>query len=256
MAKFDYQQIPYGSDNYAFLIHDPETGATACVDAGDGTAIIEALRQKEWELSELWITHHHGDHTDGLMLVKDATGCKVRGPGVGNSSIDGLDETHGDGDSFVFAGKDVQVIHTPGHTTDMINFYLPDESVVFTGDTLFVMGCGRVFEGDMDMMWNSLKKLRDLPKETLVYCSHEYTNANAQFALTVDPDNVFLQDRARAVGLASRNGIPTIPTTLADELTTNPFLRPDDKGIRAHLGMQDASDSEVFAEIRTRKDNA
>lgn len=256
MAELDYFQFPYGSDNYSVLIHSADTGETACVDPGDGDAVLKALGDKGWNLTEIWITHHHGDHVAGLEQVKQATGCKARGPVEKSGPIPGLDEHLSDGDSFSFAGKTVSVIHTPGHTTDMINYYLPDEGIAFTGDTLFVMGCGRVFEGTPEMMWDSLSKLAKLPKDTVIYCAHEYTAANARFAVTVDPDNAALAERLKTVELARRNNLPTIPTTMIDELATNPFLRAGDPSIRSHLGMEDASDAEVFAEIRKRKDNA
>lgn len=156
---------------------------------------------------------------------------------------------------FTFAGSEVQVIHTPGHTADMLNYYLPSEGVVFTGDTLFALGCGRLFEGDAPTMWNSLNKLMALPAETTVYCSHEYTLANAEFAVSVDPDNAALQARFATIKQQRANGEATVPSSLAEELATNPFLRAADPDIRAHLNMQSADDAEVFAEIRKRKDN-
>jgi hydroxyacylglutathione hydrolase len=160
-----------------------------------------------------------------------------------------------DGDSFDFAKRQVRVIATPGHTTDMINFYLPDEKIVFTGDTLFALGCGRVFEGTFDMMWNSLEKLLALPDNTIIYCSHEYTLANAEFAITVDPENDALIKRHAHIIEQRAKNIATVPTTMAVEKVTNPFLRPDDPLIRAHLGMTaEASNADVFAEIRRRKD--
>ncbi|MDJ0858181.1 MAG: hydroxyacylglutathione hydrolase [Dinoroseobacter sp.] len=250
-------QYPYGPGaNYGVLLHDPVAKETASVDAGDGAALMAALEKTGWPLTEIWVTHHHHDHVDGLEEVKAATGCTVRGPAPESQPIAGLDLRHGDGDSFVFAGHSVHVIHTPGHTTDMINYYLPSERLVFTGDTLFVMGCGRLFEGDGPMMHASLQKLVALPEDTVVYCSHEYTEANADFALTVDPNNTALRERATAVKALRAEGKPTVPTTLADELATNPFLRANDPAIRAHLGLEDASDAEVFTEIRRRKDAA
>ena len=255
MARFEYHLFPYLSDNYGVLIHDPESGATAAVDCGEADALLDALAQKGWKLTELWITHHHPDHTDGLMEVKQATGCLVRGPEQKSKPIAGLDETYWDGGSFTFAGGRVGVIATPGHTTDMINFHLAGEATVFTGDTLFTLGCGRIFEGDPDMMWESLSKLMKLPVDTVVYSSHEYTLANAKFALSVDPDNAALKARAGKFEAMRAEGEPTVPSTLAEELETNPFLRAADPGIRAHLGMAGDSDAAVFTEIRKRKDN-
>lgn len=254
MTRLEYFQFPYMSDNYGVLIHDPETGATAGIDVGDSTAYLAALAEKGWSLTHLLITHHHADHVAGLADVKTKTSCKVIGP-KNHSNISGLDQQVADGDTFTFAGFDVKVIHTPGHTADMLNYYIADEKVVFTGDTLFSLGCGRLFEGDADTMWNSLCKLKQLPADTTVYSSHEYTAANADFAITVDPDNKNLQDRIKTIKDLRRQGKPTVPSTLSEELATNPFLRAEDKAIRSHLQMTDATDAAVFAEIRQRKDN-
>jgi hydroxyacylglutathione hydrolase len=256
MAALHFHQFPYGSDNYGVLVHDPKTGQTAAIDAGDANAYQSALTATGWTLSDIWVTHHHGDHVAGLGALKSATGAQVAGPSVVSTPINGLDAQVGDGDHFEFAGKRVDVIHTPGHTTDMMNFYIADDAVVFTGDTLFALGCGRLFEGTPTMMWESLQKLMALPPVTTVYCSHEYTAANAKFALTIDPDNGALRARAVEIADLRANDEPTVPTTIATELATNPFLRASDAGVRAQLGMQDASDAEVFTEVRKRKDNA
>ena len=254
MAELEYYQFPYMSDNYGVLIHSSKTGETAAIDAGDGAALLEALDHKGWQLTDLFITHHHADHTAGLAQVKAATSCKVTGPKL-HSNVEGLDREVSEGDALQFAGCDVQVIHTPGHTADMLNYYLPSEGVVFTGDTLFALGCGRLFEGDAETMWKSLGKLMALPQNTTVYCSHEYTEANAKFALSVDPENPELRSRVKAIKQLRAEGKATVPSVLAEELATNPFLRVDDQGIREHLGMLASSDEEVFAEIRKRKDN-
>lgn len=248
---FDYFQFPYNSDNYGVLIHDPKTGATAVVDPGEAGATEAAISQTGWTLSEVWITHHHWDHTDGLAAVKANHGAFVRGP----EGVVGVDQVLSGGAKFEFAGADVGVLHTPGHTLDMLNFHLPSEEVLFTGDTLFVMGCGRLTEGTPEMMWESLQKLMVLPTETVIYCSHEYTQANAKFALSVDPENAALITRAEMVALKLSQGQATVPTRMEAELETNPFLRPSDPNIRAVLGMETATDGEVFAEIRRRKDN-
>jgi hydroxyacylglutathione hydrolase len=245
-----FHQFAYNSDNYGVLVHDPATATTTCIDAGDAGAVLEALQATGWALSDLWITHHHWDHTDGLAELKAKTGCTVTGP----DGVKGVDKIVKGGDSFAFAGHSVEVIHTPGHTLDMLNFYLPEAQCVFTGDTLFVMGCGRLFEGDGPMMWASMQKLMALPPETVVYCAHEYTLASAAFALSVDPDNPALHAQVARVKALRDKGAPTVPTDIATELATNPFLRPHDAAIRSGLGMQDATDAEVFTEIRARKD--
>ncbi len=255
MAELELYQFPYLSDNYGFLLHDKASGATAAIDCGDAESYFQALDATGWKLTEIWITHHHWDHTQGLMEVKSATGCKVRGPEQKSTAIEGLDEHYWDGDSFEFAGQKVEVISTPGHTTDMINFYLPSEGKLFSGDTLFTLGCGRLFEGTPDMMWIGMQKLLSLPVETLVYGSHEYTLANAKFAVSVDPKNEMLHARAVEFEKMQQEGEATVPTTLELEIATNPFLRPADPAIRKHLAMEKESDGSVFAEIRKRKDN-
>jgi len=255
MSSFEIHLLPYLSDNYGVLLHDEASGKTAAIDCGDAESYLQALDAKGWKLSEIWITHHHWDHTQGLGEVKEKTGCKVIGPKQKSTAIDGLDQMFWDGDTFEFAGQTVEVIATPVHTTDMINFYLPAEGIVFTGDTLFTLGCGRIFEGNPAMMWESLQKLMALPKETVIYSSHEYTNANAEFALSVDPQNEMLHARAVEITQMRSKNEPTVPTTLELELVTNPFLRADDQSIRRHLAMTDASNGDVFAEIRKRKDN-
>lgn len=254
MSRYQIELFPYGSDNYGALVHDPETGQTAMIDAGDAAAGLDALARTGWTLSHLLITHHHGDHTAGLAEIKAATGCIVIGPRPVSQPIAGLDAQVGDGDLIEFAKDEVRVIATPGHTTDMINFYFASEDVVFTGDTLFTLGCGRIFEGTAPMMWESLSKLAALPPETAVYGSHEYTLANAAFAETIEPDNTALQARIAEVGALRAAGRPTVPSTIRQELATNPFLRASNPDIRRHLGLEDASDAEVFAEIRRRKD--
>ena len=247
----DLHQFAYNSDNYGVLLNDPESGATACIDAGDADEVLAALTQKGWTLSEIWITHHHWDHTDGLAKLKEITGAKVFGP----AGVTGVDQVLSGGDTFSFAGNEVQVIHTPGHTLDMLNFYIATASMVFTGDTLFVMGCGRLFEGSADQMWQGMQKLMALPEDTMIYCAHEYTLANAAFALSVDPENEDLINRSELVKMQRDQGLATVPSRLDIELASNPFLRPNDAGIRITLGLSDASDLDVFTEIRRRKDN-
>jgi len=254
MANFEYHQYSYMSDNYGVLLHSDKTGDTISIDAGEASSLLDALKEKNWKLSHLLVTHHHADHIAGLTEIKDKTNCHVIGPAQ-HSNISGLDQPVNDGDKFTIADTDFEVLHTPGHTLDMLNYYLPAEKVVFTGDTLFTLGCGRVFEGDAAMMWKSLQKLMQLPQDTTVYSSHEYTVANARFAVSVDPENKQLLQRAEKFKKMRDNNEPTVPSMLADELATNPFLRADDASIRATLHMQDATDAEVFAEIRQRKDN-
>jgi len=253
MNALSFHQFPCLDDNYGVLVHDEATGATATIDVPDAAAVLGALEEKGWTLSHILVTHHHWDHTQGVGEVKQKTNATVIGPS--GSDIEHLEKTVGDGDNFHFAHETVHVITTPGHTLDMINFHFPKAGVAFTGDTLFSLGCGRIFEGNPAMMWESMEKLLKLPSKTRIYCGHEYTLANAKFALSVDPENTALQHRAKEVERLREAGEPTVPTTMELELATNPFLRPDNAHIRNHLAMVDASDAEVFAEIRKRKDN-
>lgn len=256
MASLEFFQFPTLSDNYGVLIHDEDTKETACIDAPDADEVLAALAERGWTLSHILVTHHHYDHVQGIAKLKEKFSCKVIGPADEADKIDTLDETVSDGDRFQFSGHEVQCISTPGHTLGMINFHFPASATVFTGDTLFALGCGRIFEGDPAMMWASLEKLMKLPTETTVYCGHEYTQANAKFALTIDPDNAKLVIRAAKIDALRTEGKPTLPTSIAEELETNPFLRAADPAIRERLGMANASDADVFAEIRKRKDNA
>ena len=249
--KFQYHQFKYGSDNYGVLVHDTKTKETVAVDAGNSTGYLNALKEMGWSLTQIWITHHHGDHTDGLSDLKKQTGAKVFGP----KSIEYVDVGLSEGDQFEFSGEHVRVLETPGHTLDMLNFYLKSEETIFTGDTLFVMGCGRLFEGSAEQMYNSISKLLELPRETIVYCSHEYTLANAKFALSVDPENIELITRYKSIEVTLKNGLPTVPTTIKRELQTNPFCRFGDIAIRRELGMIESSDSSVFKKLRELKDS-
>ncbi len=255
MAKLEIHQFPCLSDNYGVLIHDPGSGATASIDAPEQGPIEAALAETGWQLSHILVTHHHADHTQANIGLKNKYGVTIVGNAADASRIPGIDVEVNDGGSYDFAGHVAQVIDTSGHTVGHITYYFADDGVAFAGDTLFALGCGRVFEGTMDQMWASLAKLKALPPETVVYCGHEYTQSNARFSLSVDPDNAALAARAAEIDALRAKGEPTVPTTIARELETNPFMRPDDASIRAHLGMQDASDADVFAEIRRRKDS-
>lgn len=254
MSILNVHLYPYMSDNYGVLLHHPERNETVNIDTGDASATLEHLEKTGWTLTEQWVTHHHADHTAGVVDLKAATNALTIGPTQLSKPIAGLDKTVSDGDTLQFAGLPVQIMHTPGHTKDMMNYYLPTENLVFTGDTLFTLGCGRLFESDAATMHDSLCKLAALPADTIVYSSHEYTVANAKFALSVDPENQALKARIKVIESLRADGKPTVPSTIAQELQTNPFLRADDASIRKHLDMQNAPDSAVFAEIRKRKD--
>ena len=247
-------QFCYLSDNYGVLLHCPHTNETAAIDAGDSDAYIKAASEAGWTITQIWVTHHHGDHVAGLAELLKATGAKLFAPKSVSTSSNNA-ETLDHDDRFEFAGTDIEIIATPGHTLDMLNYYVSSESLLFSGDTLFTLGCGRLFEGHGEMMWNSLSRLMALPDETIIYSSHEYSLANAAFAVSVDPDNALLLKRQEEIQALRDNNEPTVPSTLSLEKQTNPFLRASDPHIRAHLGMTDASDADVFSEIRRRKDS-
>jgi hydroxyacylglutathione hydrolase len=254
MAHLDIHHFICREDNYGVLIHDTRTGATASIDAPDALAVEKALKQKGWQLTHILTTHHHGDHVEGNLALKEMFGCKIIGP-RNDGDIPGIDQKVAGGETYTFADREVRVIDTPGHTKGHIVLHLPSEHLLFAGDTLFAMGCGRVIEGTLEQMWQSLDKLRALPVHTTVHVGHEYTEANARFALTIEPGNRALQQRAAVVAAQRAKGQMTLPTTIGEELKTNVFLRPDSKDIRAKLALEQASDAEVFAETRRRKDS-
>lgn len=246
-------QFPCLSDNFGVLLHDAETGKTAAIDAPEASAVLNALAQKNWKLTDIFTTHWHADHVDGNMALKEEFNCVITGPKSEAAKIPGIDKTVTGGDSFEFSGSRFEVIDCPGHTLGSISYFLPAEKVLFAADTLFALGCGRLLEGTPDDMWSSLTKLMKLPDDTAVYCGHEYTLSNAKFALTVDPDNAELVARSERIKDMRARGEATLPTTMALEKRTNPFLRPHDAKIRRLLGMEAATDAAVFAEIRHRK---
>jgi len=256
MSDLQIHQFPCRTDNYGVLIHDASANVTASIDAPDDGAVLAALQEKNWDLTHILTTHHHGDHTAGNIRLKDVTKCTIIGPEAEADNIPGIDIKVSHGESIEFGGFTVDVIKTPGHTAGHVSYFIPKAGVVFVGDTLFAMGCGRLFEGTPRIMWSSLCRLKALPPETLIYCGHEYTLANARFALTIEPDNAALIKRYERVEALRNLGEPTLPTTLAEELATNPFLRPNEPAIRQRLGLTEAADWEVFAQIRKRKDNA
>ena len=254
MADFDIVQLPARSDNFAVLIHDPVSGDTASIDAPDAAPIKAELSARGWRLTHILVTHKHMDHVEGIGPLRQAYNLTVIGPQKSAAETGLYDKTVADGDRLEFAGAGVQVIETPGHTLDHVSYFMPAQKVAFTADTLFALGCGRVFEGTPQMMWESLKKLRALPDETVVYCGHEYTLANAEFALSVEPDNTALAARAAEIRALRADGKPTLPTTIGREKQTNPFLRADDPGLAATLGMTGDDPVAIFAEVRGRKD--
>jgi hydroxyacylglutathione hydrolase len=253
-AMLQIERLPLLQDNYAWLILDPETGTSGVVDPAVAAPVLARLKALGRGLDWILATHHHGDHVGGNLELKAATGCRVAGAEVDAHRIPGIDLRLAEGDSFAFGSRRAEIIATPGHTAGHISYWFADDRALFCADTLFALGCGKLLEGDAATMQRSLAKLRALPEDALVYCGHEYTLANARFALTVDPDNAALRQRAALVAQMREKGEATVPSTLGEERATNPFLRWDDPGIRRGLGMAGASDAAVLGEIRSRKD--
>lgn len=246
-------QFPCLSDNFGVFIHDTASGKTAAIDAPETAPMLKVLAEKNWSLSDIFTTHWHHDHVDANLALKERYRCKITGPKNEASKIPGIDTTVSGGQNFAFAGHRVEVIDCPGHTLGGISYYLPDQRVLFAADTLFALGCGRLLEGTPDDMWASLSRLMALPDDTALYSGHEYTLANAKFALSVDPDNAELVARAATIKQMRDRGEATLPSTIGLEKRTNPFLRPHNAKIRKLLGMESAPDVAVFAEIRHRK---
>ncbi|MBS0124776.1 hydroxyacylglutathione hydrolase [Thetidibacter halocola] len=248
----DIVTIPCLSDNYAYLVQGPD--GVCLVDAPEAGPIVDALTARGWTLDTILITHHHHDHVGGVEELRARYGCKVMGPKAEEAKLPPLDMAleegmnGGEGDAYTVP------LMVPGHTLGHMAFHFPKARAVFTADSLMACGCGRVFEGTPEMMWQSLSKLAALPPETMVYSGHEYTTSNIRFALTIEAGNEALKFRAEAVAQARGRGEPTAQVPLSLELETNPFLRASNPLVKAALGMKTASDAKVFAEIRSRKD--
>lgn len=255
MAALELDLFLCRTDNYGVLLHDRLSGSTASIDAPEERPILDALERRGWQLTHILTTHHHGDHVAANASLKERFGLTIIGPKNEASKIPGIDRSVGHGERFDFAGHRVDVIETPGHTSGHVCYHLPEDRLLFAADTLFALGCGRLFEGTAETMWQSLSRLMALPDDTAIYFGHEYTLANAHFAVTVDPENTALKERAAEIEETRSDGGFTAPTTMGLEKRTNPFLRAGDPKIRALLGMEKASDAAVFAEIRKRKDN-
>ena len=255
MARLQIELVPALQDNYVYLAHDPETQATAVIDPAEAAPVLAALDRHGWRLTHILNTHHHNDHIGGDAELKQRFGAPIVGPRADAARIPGIDVQVGDGDSYTVGSATAKVFDTPGHTRGHIAFWFPDSDALFCGDTLFVLGCGRMFEGTPQQMWSSLVKLRDLPDSTRVYCGHEYTQSNARFAVTVDPQNQALAARAKEIDQLRAEKKPTIPSLLGQEKKINPFLRADDRQVQAAVGMAGGDPAMVFAEIRKRKDS-
>lgn len=233
-------RIPALGDNYVWLVHEPASGETIVVDPAEAAPVLAAADARGWRISQIWNTHWHPDHTGGNADVKAATGATISGPAAESARIPTLDVQLREGDRVSIGGIGADVIETPGHTAGHISFNLPSERIAFTGDTLFAMGCGRLFEGTPADMHASLRKLAALPSDTAVYCGHEYTLGNARFAHSVEPDNAAISDRLHAVEAMRAAGEATVPTTIGAERATNPFLR--------------AADADELGRLRAAKD--
>jgi hydroxyacylglutathione hydrolase len=243
------------SDNYIYLIHDPVSAETAVVDPAIAHPVLRFLQKKNWQLTYIFNTHHHSDHIGGNLELKSQIGCKIFGSEYDRNRILGIDQCLKEGDTVSLGKHQAKILFTPGHTLGHIQYYFADDKLLFCGDTLFAMGCGRLFEGTPEQMWQSLQKLKVLPPDTKVYCTHEYTQNNGRFALTVEPDNPALQQRMLEVDKLRQQDKSTLPTTIADELATNPFFREDSVSIRQSVGMPYNKPSEVFAKVRQLKDS-
>ena len=253
MTPLAIELVPCLSDNYAYLVRDEDAGLTAVVDPSEAPPVVAALERHGWTLTHILNTHHHFDHTGGNIPLKEKYGAEIVGPGKDRERFAGLDTGVDETTGWRFGARAVRVMEIPAHTSSHIAFVVDDAA--FTGDTLFAMGCGRLFEGTPAVMWSSLSKLMALPDATRIFCGHEYTQSNGRFALTLEPGNTALAARMKEVDAARAKGLPTIPSTMGLEKQTNPFLRPGSPELRKTLGLEAASDVEVFGETRRRKDN-
>jgi hydroxyacylglutathione hydrolase len=246
--------VPCLKDNYAYILHEPRTKAVAVVDPSEAAPVMDALRARSLSLTHILNTHHHFDHTGGNLELKERTGAKIIGPRADADRIPGIDIQVGNGDLVAIGTAIARIFDIPAHTRGHIAFWFEEAKAVFTGDTMFAMGCGRLFEGTPAQMWASLSTLARLPADTRVYCGHEYTQSNGRFALTLEPGNADLVARMKQVDELRNQGLPTIPSTIGLELKTNPFLRPDSPELRQAMSMETANVIDVFAETRRRKD--
>ena len=248
----EIHQFPCLSDNYGFLVHDPDSRETVAIDTPDADAYLKAAADKGWQITQIWNTHWHPDHAGGNAAIKAATGCTIVAPAeVERISV--IDRVVAHGDTVALGAHEAAVIDVGGHTSGHIAYHLADDAVAFVGDSVFALGCGRMFEGDPQQFWASLERIRAFPPATMLYCAHEYTQSNARFALHADPDNLALKAYAAEIDDRRARREPTVPTKLERELLTNPFLRADDEDLRNRWG--GAQPHETFAKLRAAKDN-
>jgi hydroxyacylglutathione hydrolase len=255
MTILQVEPVPCLRDNYAWLVYDRGEGICAAVDPSEAEPVGRALAARDLRLTHILNTHHHMDHVGGNLELKAQSGAQIIGPGKDRARIPGIDIGLVERETYALGSHVAKIFEIPAHTRGHIAFWFENDAMVFTGDTLFAMGCGRLFEGDPPTMWQSLSKLMALPDNTKVYCGHEYTEANGRFALTVEPGNADLTTRMAEVRSIRAKGRPTLPSTIGLEKKTNPFLRTRSAELRRTLGLEAANDVEVFAETRRRKDN-
>ena len=255
MSTLEVHQIPVFDDNYIYLARYDDEGHCAAIDPADPSATLAALDELGWKLTHILNTHHHPDHTGGNTTLKEATGCTIVGSVGEADKTPGIDQQVREGDIVTLGDVTARVIETPGHTLGHIAYWIESGDALFCGDTLFSMGCGRVFEGTPPQMWSSLVKLRNLPDSTRIYCAHEYTAANAAFSLSIEPDNTDLKARVAEVTALREQGKPTVPSLIGEEKKVNPFLRADVAACQAAIAMDGQEPAAVFTEIRSRKDN-
>ena len=248
-------QIKVLEDNYIYLIHDETSGETAVIDPALAQPVLDVLDEKGWRLTYVLNTHHHWDHVEGNLEIKQRTACKVVAAQSDRERVPGIDLGVNEGDAIFLGEHKLQVIATPGHTSGHVVYYSADNLALFCGDTLFVMGCGRLFDGTAEQMYQSLQTIKALPPETRVYCAHEYTEANGRFALSIEPDNKQLQDKMLTVRQLRAEQKPTVPSTIEQERATNPFFRVDSLSVQQTLGLLGENPVRVFTELRKRKDN-
>ncbi|HBH88826.1 hydroxyacylglutathione hydrolase [Ponticaulis sp.] len=254
MSALEIHQFPCLSDNYGYLVHDPISGETAVIDTPDADRILSEAKSKGWTITQIWNTHWHPDHTGGNLKIKEETGCVIIGPAGEEEKIPGLDRAVTEGSLVNLGTHAARVLDLPGHTLGHCAYSMEDDGLAFVGDTLFALGCGRLFEGSAEQMWNSLSKLKALPEDTAIYCAHEYTAANAKFAVTIEPENKDLSAYSERVTEHRSQNKPTVPTTISAELAANPFLRADVPELQDAMGHSGDAVA-TFAEIRKRKDS-
>ena len=247
--------VPALSDNYIYIVHNQNKSLTAVIDPGEAEPVNKTLKEKNWELNQIINTHHHYDHTAGNDTLIKASNAKLIAPLYDKQRIQDVDQYVSDKDSIQIAGFDAEVIYTPGHTLGHVCYYLKNEKVLFSGDTLFHLGCGRVFEGTMEDMKNSLKKLVDLPDDITVFCGHEYTLSNAKFCISLEPNNNDLNKKYEEILNLRNDKKPTIPFNLGEEKKLNPFLKFDNQEFKNSINLNNSNEIETFKFVRNKKDN-